>query len=182
MRFTQTGLPGVYLIELEPVVDERGFFARTWCRREAAEHRLDPRIAQCNVSFNRQRGTLRGMHYQAAPHQEVKVVHCSRGAIHDVIVDIREGSATHLQWLGIDLSAANRLHLYIPDGFAHGFQSLEDESEVVYQMSEFHHPESARGLRWDDPALGLRWPLPDPIVSDRDRSYPLLDRGRADGG
>ena len=174
MKFLPTPLAGAYVVELEPVRDERGFFARSFCQEEFREQGLKPAIAQCNVSWNRRRGTLRGLHYQAAPHQEAKVVRCTRGAIWDVIVDLREGSPTRLRWHAIELSADNRLACYVPEGFAHGFQTLADDSEVLYQMSEFYHPDLARGLRWDDPKLGIRWPLAAAILSERDRAYRLL--------
>ena len=174
MRFAPTPLGGAYVIELERIEDERGFFARSFCQEEFRKQGLKPAIAQCNVSWNRRRGTLRGLHYQAAPHEEAKVVRCSRGAIWDVIVDLREGSPTRWHWHALELNADNRLAFYVPEGFAHGFQTLADDSEVLYQMSESYHPDLARGLRWDDPKLGIRWPQPDPILSPRDRSYALL--------
>ena len=174
MKFAPTPLGGAYVIELERIEDERGFFARSFCQEEFRKQGLEPAIAQCNVSWNRKRGTLRGLHYQAAPHEEAKVVRCTRGAIWDVIVDLREGSPTRLRCHAQELSADNRLAFYVPEGFAHGFQTLADDSEVLYQMSESYHPDLARGLRWDDPKLGIRWPLPDPILSPRDRSYALL--------
>jgi dTDP-4-dehydrorhamnose 3,5-epimerase len=161
-------------LELDRLEDERGFFARSFCQEEFKRQGMKTTIAQCNISWNRKRGTLRGLHYQAAPREEAKVVRCTRGAIWDVIVDLREGSATRLRWFAVNLSAENRHALYIPEGFAHGFQTLADDSEVFYQMSEFYHPELARGVRWNDPMLGIGWPLPDPIVSERDRSYDLL--------
>ena len=159
---------------MERLADERGFFARSFCQDEFRRLGLEPEIAQCNVSWNPRRGTLRGLHYQAAPHEEVKVVRCTRGAIWDVIVDMREGSATRWRWHGVELNADNRLALYVPRGFAHGFQTLLDESEVLYQMSESYYPDLARGLRWDDPKLRISWPVPGPIVSPRDRNYSLL--------
>jgi len=174
MRFVETPLKGAFVVELEPIEDERGFFARSFCEREFSERGLAARFVQCNVSFNRSKGTLRGMHYQAEPHPEAKLVRCTAGAIFDVIVDIRPDSPTIYKWFGTDLSASNRRMLYIPAGFAHGFQCLVDGAEVFYQMSEFYHPECAGGLRWDDPRLGIEWPLPDPTVSQRDRAYPLL--------
>jgi len=174
LRFAPTPLAGAYVVELERLEDERGFFARSFCQEEFRKQGLKPAIAQCNVSWNRRRGTLRGLHYQAAPHEEAKVVRCSRGAIWDVIVDLREGSPTRLRWHAQELSADNRLAFYVPEGFAHGFQTLADDSEVLYQMSESYHPDLARGLRWDDPKLGIRWPLPGPILSPRDRAYALL--------
>ncbi len=171
MRFIETSIPGAWLIEIERIEDERGFLARAWCRREFAERGLKADFVQCNISFNRLRGTLRGLHYQAPPHEETKLVRCTRGALFDVLVDWRPGSFAYRRWQGFELTAANHRMLYIPEGVAHGFQTLEDNTEVFYQMGEFHHPESARGLRWDDPALGIRWPLGDPIVSARDTAY-----------
>ncbi|MGH8687222.1 MAG: dTDP-4-dehydrorhamnose 3,5-epimerase [Burkholderiales bacterium] len=167
-------LAGAFAIELERLEDERGFFARSFCAEEFRRHGLNPAVAQCNVSWNHNRGTLRGLHYQAAPHEEAKVVRCTRGAIWDVIVDLREESATRLRWHAAELNAANRLALYVPEGFAHGFQTLADDAEVLYQMSVPYQPELARGLRWDDPKLAICWPLPGPTLSERDRSYALL--------
>lgn len=174
MKFVPTPLAGAFVVELEPIEDERGFFARSFCQNEFRARGLDPVVAQCNVSLNRSRGTLRGLHYQAPPHEEAKLVRCTRGAIWDVIVDLREGLPTRWKSFSTELTADNRRALYVPRGFAHGFQTLADDSEVLYQISEFYHPESSRGLRWDDPALGIRWPLPEPVVSARDRAYPLL--------
>ena len=174
MKLTPTPLAGAYVVELERISDERGFFARSFCQDEFRRHGLKSAIAQCNVSWNSRRGTLRGLHYQAAPHEEAKVVRCTRGAIWDVIVDLRESSPTRWRWHALELNAENRLAFYVPEGFAHGFQTLADDSEVLYQMSEFYHPDLARGLRWDDPKLGIGWPLPDPILSPRDRAYALL--------
>jgi dTDP-4-dehydrorhamnose 3,5-epimerase len=165
-------LPGVYEIRIEPHIDERGFFARSWCRDEFAAHGLDPRLVQCNISFNSRKGTLRGMHYQGEPHPETKLVRCTRGAIYDVIVDLRPEAATFKQWVGLCLTAANRNAAYIPPGCAHGFLTLEEETEVFYQMSEFYHPELARGVRWDDPAFGIVWPAAVEVISARDRTYP----------
>jgi len=174
LKFVPTPLAGAFVVELEPTEDERGFFARSFCQNEFRARGLDPVVAQCNVSLNRSRGTLRGLHYQAPPHEESKLVRCTRGAIWDVIVDLREGLPTRWKSFSTELTADNRRALYVPRGFAHGFQTLADDSEVLYQISEFYHPESSRGLRWDDPALGIRWPLPEPVVSARDRAYPLL--------
>jgi dTDP-4-dehydrorhamnose 3,5-epimerase len=170
--FTPTPLEGAYIIELEPFADERGYFARTFCRNEFEAHGLNPCVAQCNVSFNRKRGILRGMHYQDAPFWEVKVVRCTRGSIYDVIIDLRPDSDTFKKHFGAELSAANSKQMYVPEGFAHGFQVLEDDSEVFYQMSQFYSPDHARGVRWNDPAFGIQWPVPDPIMIDRDSSYP----------
>jgi dTDP-4-dehydrorhamnose 3,5-epimerase len=170
--FTDTGLAGAYLVSPERREDERGWFARTWCEHEAERLGLNPRVVQCNVSFNRRRGTLRGMHYQAAPWQEVKLVRCTRGAIHDVIIDLRPGSPSFMRHAAVTLTADNRHALYVPEGCAHGFQTLADDTEVVYQMSEFYAPAHARGVRWNDPAFGIRWPDGDPLLSERDRGYP----------
>lgn len=179
MRFVPTPLGGAFVVELVLLSDERGFFARSFCQDEFRAHELNPVAAQCNISFNRKRGTLRGLHYQIKPHEEVKLVRCTRGAVLDVIVDVRESSATRYRWFATELTADNRRGLYVPAGFAHGFQTLTDDSEVLYQMSEFYHPESARGLRWDDPVLGISWPLGNPLLSPRDQSYPLIESGAA---
>lgn len=172
MRFTETPLGGAFLIDLEPVEDERGFFARTYCEEEFRRRGLDARIAQCSMAFSRRRGTLRGMHYQREPYAEVKLVRCTRGSVYDVIIDLRPHSPTFRHWLGAELTAANRRMLYIPTGFAHGYQTLEDETEITYQMSVPYHPEAAAGVRWDDPAFGVRWPLAVSVIAERDRSYP----------
>lgn len=171
MIFRHTVIPGVVVIEPEPFEDDRGLFARTWCQREFAQHGLNPRLVQCSLSFNRRRGTLRGMHYQAPPHAEAKLIRCSRGGIWDVALDLRRDSSTFGQHTGIELTAENRLMLYVPEGCAHGFQTLVDDTEVVYQMSEFYEPAAAGGVRFDDPAFGIPWPIPDPVILDRDRKY-----------
>lgn len=172
MFFTEAKLKGAFVIGLDRKADLRGFFARTFCVQEFEAHGLSPRVAQCNMSYNRHRGTLRGMHWQAPPSAEAKLVRAVRGSVLDVIVDLRPGSPTYLQHVAVELTASNGQMLYIPEGFAHGFQTLEDETEVFYQMSEFHAPEQARGARWNDPAFGIAWPLPDPTMSDRDRTWP----------
>jgi len=172
MKFKPLSLDGAYMIDPEPLVDERGMFARTFCGREFAARGLDSLIAQCSTSYNRRRSTLRGMHYQVAPFAEAKLVRCVRGAIHDVIIDLRPDSATRMRWTAAELSADNRRMLYVPAGFAHGFQTLTDNAEVFYQISERYSPEHARGVRWNDDAFGIRWPLADPIVSNKDSSYP----------
>ena len=174
MVFTETKLPGAFIIEINPLEDERGFFARTWCQREFAARGLKTEVRQCNISFNKKKGTLRGMHYQAKPHEEAKLVMCIRGAIYDVIIDLRPDSPTGKQWLAVELTAQNRRMLYIPEGFAHGFQTLEDHTEVFYYMFEFYYPESARGVRWDDPAFAIEWPNPNYIISAKDQDYPYL--------
>jgi dTDP-4-dehydrorhamnose 3,5-epimerase len=172
MIFLPTRLPGALVIELERREDERGFFARTWCQQEFSAHGLSTRLAQCNLSSNRRRGTLRGMHFQQPPYAEVKLVRCTRGVVYDVMLDLRRASPTFTQWEAVELSAETGRMVYLPEGFAHGFQTLTDDSEVFYQISEFYHPEAAGGVRWDDPAFAIKWPLPDPILSDRDRNYP----------
>jgi dTDP-4-dehydrorhamnose 3,5-epimerase len=175
LKFIETSLAGLYVVEIEPLKDDRGFFARSFCARDFQAHGLDPAVAQCNISFNDRVGTLRGLHFQAPPHEEAKIVRCTRGAIYDVAVDIRPNSPTYLKWYASELTSENRRMLFIPRGFGHGFQTLEDKTEVFYLMSEFYHPESARGMRWDDPELGINWPIASPIISEKDRAYPLLD-------
>ena len=172
MRFTRLNLGGATLVELEPIEDERGFFARAWSPDEFEEQGLDARIAACNVSLNRRVGTLRGLHYQEAPYGEAKLVRCTAGAVYDVIVDLRPGSPTYCQWHAAGLTARNRAALYVPVGFAHGFQTLEPDSEVLYMMSMGYVAEAARGVRWDDPAFGIEWPEADRTMSARDGSYP----------
>lgn len=174
MRFEETPLSGAWVVESDRLGDERGYFARTFDREEWAVRGMDPAVVQCNTSYNGRAGTLRGMHFQAAPHGEPKLVRCTRGAIHDVIVDLRPGSATHKRWFGVELSALNGRSLYVPVGLAHGFQTLEDDSEVLYMMGHEYVAESARGVAWDDPALGISWPdapAHGRTISDRDRSY-----------
>ncbi|HVF50646.1 MAG TPA: dTDP-4-dehydrorhamnose 3,5-epimerase [Pyrinomonadaceae bacterium] len=171
MIITETKLAGAYLIEHERFEDERGFFARSWSQKEFAERGLDSRLVECNISFNLRRATLRGMHYQAAPHAQVKMVRCTRGAIYDCIVDLRPASPTFKEWVAVELTAENRLTLYVPHDFAHGFQTLTDESEVFYQMSDYYAPSSARGVRWNDPAFGIAWPLAVEVINERDNSY-----------
>lgn len=176
MIFTASDLPGVVIVDLDKRADERGFFARAWCRKEFEDHGLSSQLVQCNLSFNHHRGTLRGMHYQAEPHAEVKLVRCIRGAIYDVAVDLRPDSPTYTRWIGVELTAENRRLLYLPEGFAHGYQTLVDETEVFYQVSEFYAPDAERGLRWDDPAFEIVWPDVDRrIISDKDRSWPDYD-------
>lgn len=174
MVFTETRLAGAYLVDLQLLTDDRGFFARTFCQREFSEHGLDASVVQCNVSCSARKGTLRGLHYQVAPSAEAKLVRCLRGAIYDVIVDLRRESSTFLQWVGVELAAETRRALFVPKGFAHGFQTLTDDTEVLYQMSEFYAPDAARGIRWDDPVLGISWPEEVSCISARDRAYPGL--------
>lgn len=172
MIFTETPLPGAFVIEPERLEDTRGFFARTWCQREWEAHGLDPRLVQCSISFNKKKGTLRGMHYQAEPYGEVKLVRCTSGAIYDVIIDLRPQSPTFTQHYAVVLSADNRKMLYVPHNFAHGFQTLDDNTEVFYQMSELYTPEAARGVRWNDPAFRITWPDAQRIIIERDQQYP----------
>jgi dTDP-4-dehydrorhamnose 3,5-epimerase len=179
MIFIETPLQGAFVIEPERREDERGFFARTFCAREFGEHGLQPVVAQSNLSFNHAKGTLRGLHYQLAPAEEAKLVRCTAGAIYDVIVDLRTDSPTYLSHFGVELSAANRKALYVPELFGHGYQTLADDTEVTYQVSEFYAPGHESGLLYDDPAIGIEWPLPVSVISDKDRSWPLLKAGSA---
>jgi dTDP-4-dehydrorhamnose 3,5-epimerase len=170
--FSETALKGAFVIEPERHEDFRGFFARTFCRREFADRGLAPDVEQSSISFNPRKGTLRGMHYQEAPCEEVKVVRCTMGRIYDVIIDLRPESPTYRKHFAVELSAENRKMIYIPRGFAHGFQTLEDNAEVLYQMSDSYAPEHARGVRWNDPAFGIAWPPAERIIHERDQSYP----------
>lgn len=173
MRFLPTPIPGVIVIEPEPRADDRGFFARTWCRDEFAAAGLAAEWAQCNVSFNTKAGTLRGMHWQAAPHEEVKLVRCTAGAAYDVVLDVRRDSPTFGKWVAVELTAANRKAVYIPGGLAHGFQTLLDATELFYHMGSVYVPEAARGVRWDDPAFGIAWPpCASRVIAPRDLSFP----------
>ena len=178
MIFTPTGLAGAVVVELELKQDERGFFARTFCRSEFVAAGLEPLVEQCNLSFNHRAGTLRGMHYQVAPATEAKLVRCTTGAVLDQIVDVREDSPTYLQSFSVELTAGNRTALYVPPMFAHGYQALSDGAEVSYQVSEAYTPGTERGLRYDDPALGLAWPLPVSVISAKDAAWPLLQEPR----
>lgn len=185
MIFVNTKLPGAYLIEIERLADHRGFFGRSWCQKEFENHGLTSEVVQANISFNKKMGTLRGMHYQVAPYEEAKLVRCTRGAIYDVMIDLRPGSETFRQWIGVELAANEYRMLYIPEGCAHGFQTLEDNSEVIYQVTQFYTPGAERGVRYDDPAFGIKWPVPVIIVSDKDKSWPdffLQKRMEESGG
>lgn len=175
LRFTELELPGVFIVDLEPKGDERGFFARTFSADLFEEHGLESRIVQCNLSYNHQRGTLRGLHYQDEPAPETKLVRCIRGGIWMVVIDRRPGSATYHQHVGVELTAENRRALYIPRLCANGYQTLSDDAEIAYQVSGFYTPSAERGLRFDDPVLGIEWPLPVTTMSDKDRAWPLLD-------
>lgn len=171
MIFIETELQGAFIIEPEKIADERGFFARTWCQKEFARRGLTSQFVQCNISSNKKKGTLRGMHYQVYPHEEAKLVRCTQGAIYDVIIDLRLGSPTFKKWMAVELRAENHRILYIPKNLAHGFQTLEDNTEIFYQMSEFYHPESSRGIRWNDPAFRIDWPRNEGLISASDRKY-----------
>lgn len=173
--FTETRLRGAFVIEPEHHADERGYFARTYCRREFERHGLNPDVVQASLSYNAKRGTVRGMHYQQPPHEEAKLIRCVRGALYDVAIDLRPDSPTCGQWAAVELRAQagspSRM-FYIPEGFAHGFQTLEDHTEILYQMSAFYAPDAGRGARWNDPAFAIEWPLPVSVISERDRTYP----------
>ena len=175
MLFTQTQLKGAFIVELEQRQDTRGFFARTFCAKEFSVHGLKPTVAQCNVSFNFKKGTLRGMHYQIAPATETKLIRCTQGAIYDVIIDMRPDSPTYLSHLGVELTAENRRALYVPEMFAHGYQALTDAAEVVYQVGEFYTPGYERGLRYNDPTFGIDWPLLVSEISQKDAAWPMFN-------
>ena len=172
MRLKALPLRGAFIIELEKIEDERGFFSRSWCKKEFKAAGLNENLVQCSISFNKKKWTLRGMHYQAAPYEEAKLVRCTMGAIYDVIIDLRPSSLTFKKWYAAELSSKNYKMLYIPEGFAHGYLTLEDNSEVFYQMSEFYHPECSKGLRWNDPAFGIKWPKSKKVIATRDLEYP----------
>jgi dTDP-4-dehydrorhamnose 3,5-epimerase len=174
MIFTETCLKGAFVIDLERLEDQRGFFARSWCEREFAGHHLETKWVQANISYNKKKGTLRGMHFQVSPHEEEKLVRCIRGKLFDVIVDFRQGSDTFKKWFGVELSAENRRMIYIPKGFAHGFVTMDDDTEVFYLMSEFYAPGYGRGIRWDDPAIGIIWPEKITVISDQDKNYSTI--------
>lgn len=171
MRFSETSIKGAYIIDIEPIADERGFFARSWCREEFLAHGLNGNLAQCSISFNRRKGTLRGMHYQVPPYGEAKLVRCTQGKIYDVIVDICPSSPTFKQWIAVELTADNRRALYVPANCAHGFQTLQDDCEILYYMSEFYTSTHARGVRWNDAAFGIEWPDAERVMSARDQQF-----------
>jgi dTDP-4-dehydrorhamnose 3,5-epimerase len=174
LKFIETSLADAYIIEPEIIEDERGFFARTYCVNEFAEKGIRFHTVQCNISFNKKKGTVRGMHYQEAPHEEAKLVRCAAGSVHDIILDLRPQSSTYRKWMSMTLTASNHRMLYIPKGFAHGFQTLEDNTEVHYQMSDFYVPHAARGLCWNDSAFDIQWPLPITVISLKDQQYPAF--------
>lgn len=172
MKFQETSLAGAFIIELDRIEDNRGFFSRSFCVEEFDKHGLNTPVNQCNISFNKHAGTLRGMHYQLAPYGEAKLIRCTKGSVYDVIVDLRRDSTTYLDWISIELNEKNHKMIYVPEGFAHGFQTLENDVEMFYQMSEFYNAESASGVRWNDPVLNIEWPLTEPSVSEKDAAYP----------
>jgi dTDP-4-dehydrorhamnose 3,5-epimerase len=177
VKLVPTALGGAFLVEISPAADDRGFFARSWCARVAREHGLNPDVVQCSISYNRRRGTLRGMHWQAPPFDEARLVRCTRGSIHDVIVDLREGSPTFGRYAQTVLSAEKRNMLYVPERFAHGYLTLEDNTEVFYQTSQYYERDHSRGFRWNDPVFAIPWPMDPRVISDRDRSYPDYQPG-----
>lgn len=173
MIFTKTKLMGAYIIQVDKIEDQRGFFARMWCRKEFEDYDLNPTVAQINISFNKNRGVIRGLHYQTRPHEEAKLIRCTRGAIYDVIIDLRPDSATYLNWIGVELTAENRKMLYVPENFAHGYQSLKVNTEVLYPVSQFYSPESVKGIRWNDPTFSIEWPVAENlIISEQDKKWP----------
>jgi dTDP-4-dehydrorhamnose 3,5-epimerase len=174
MIFGELRLKDAFIVDIQKMEDERGFFARTFSEDEFEARGLNGRLAQSSISFNKRKGTLRGMHYQIAPNEEAKVVRCTQGAVYDVILDLRRDSPTFKQWEAVELTSENRRMIYVPEGFAHGFQTLEDNSEVMYHMTEFYAPEAARGVRWDDPAFEIRWPAADRTIAPRDQQYPAF--------
>ncbi|MDN5203117.1 dTDP-4-dehydrorhamnose 3,5-epimerase [Fulvivirgaceae bacterium BMA10] len=172
MKFTETKLKGAFIIELDQLKDERGFFARSWCKKEMEDHGLNANVVQSNVSYNIEKGTLRGLHYQKDPYQETKLVRCTRGALYDVIIDLRKDSPTYMEWIGVELTAENYKMLYVPQDFGHGFITLEDQTEATYQVTQFYTPGAEGGIRWDDPAFNIEWPISPKVVSDKDQSHP----------
>jgi dTDP-4-dehydrorhamnose 3,5-epimerase len=177
MIFTKTTVNDAYIVELDKREDHRGFFARTWDKNEFEEHNLNSNLVQCNVSFSKKRGTLRGMHYQKKPFEESKLIRCTKGKIFDVIIDLRTHSSTFKKWFGVELTQENYKMLYVPEGFAHGFQSLEDNSEIIYQVSEFYTPNSELGIHWNDPAFNITWPIEEKTITEKDNSWKLFDSG-----
>lgn len=177
MIFTETPLQGAYIVAVKKLEDDRGFFGRTFCGAEFREYGLKENMVQANVSYNKRKGTLRGMHYQVAPHQEAKLVRCTRGALYDVIVDFRPSSPTYKQWFGVELTADSYTMLYVPPDFAHGFITLRDDTEAIYQVSQFYTPGAEQGLRWNDPAIGIQWPVEIAVISPKDAAWPDFKKG-----
>lgn len=172
MKFTETDLPGAYIIDPERLEDDRGFFARTWCQNEFSKYSLTDNFVQANIAYNKHKGILRGMHFQTEPYQEDKLVRCTSGAIVDVIIDLRPESPAYTRWVAVELTGKNRRMLYVPKGFAHGYQTLEADSEVFYQVSQFYTPQAEQGVRWDDPRFSIQWPDDERIISDKDKNWP----------
>jgi dTDP-4-dehydrorhamnose 3,5-epimerase len=172
MKFTPTEIADVFVVELEKREDDRGFFARGFCQREFEEHGMVSQVVQANISYNKYKGTLRGMHYQVSPYEETKFLRCTKGAVYDVIIDMRPESLSYMKWFGVELTDKNYKMLYVPRNFAHGFQTLEDETEVMYLVSEFYAPQSERGVRFDDPAFNIQWPLEVAQISEKDAAWP----------
>lgn len=172
MKFTETRLKDAFIIDLDKFEDDRGFFARSWCKKEIDEHGLNSNVVQVNVSNNRKKGTLRGMHYQVSPYEETKLIRCTKGALYDVIIDLRPDSETYKQWIGVELTAGNYKSLYVPEGFGHGFQTLEDDTEATYQVTEFYTPGAEAGIRYNDPQFAIDWPMEIAVISDKDRNWP----------
>lgn len=175
MKFVETDLKGAYIIDIDEISDARGFFARAWCQREFESYGLTSKIAQTNISFNHRKGTLRGLHYQVVPHEETKLVRCTKGSIFDVMVDLRVESSTYGKWLGVELNEDNHRMLLVPEGFAHGFQTLQDNTEVFYQVSEFFNPDAELGARYDDAKFGITWPLEVSVISEKDANWPFYN-------
>ena len=172
MKFKETELNGAFIIEIEKIKDKRGFFARAWCQNEFKTHGLTPLVVQTNISYNKKKGTLRGMHYQKTPYEESKFIRCTRGAIIDVIIDLRPDSSTYKKWISVNLTADNYKMIFVPEGFAHGFQTLSDHAEILYQVSQFYTPGSEDGIRWNEPGFGIKWPLEVTVISDKDMNWP----------
>jgi dTDP-4-dehydrorhamnose 3,5-epimerase len=177
LKFTETELHGAFIIELEKIEDKRGFFARSWCHDEFKTHGLTSRVVQSNISYNKKKGTLRGMHYQKPPYEESKLIRCTRGAIRDVIIDLRQDSDTYTKWISVDLTADNYKMIFVPEGFAHGFQTLSDDTEIFYQVSQFYTPGSEDGIRWNEPLFGIDWPLEVTVISEKDMNWPDYEPG-----
>jgi dTDP-4-dehydrorhamnose 3,5-epimerase len=170
--FTETKLKGAFILEVKRIEDERGFFGRSWCKKEMEEHGLNSNVVQANVSFNHKKGTLRGMHFQFSPHQETKLVRCTKGAIYDVIIDLRKDSPTYKQWIGVELTEDNYKMLFVPEDFAHGFITLQDNTAVTYQVTQYYTPGAEGGIRWNDPAMAIEWPIPVEVISSKDKAHP----------
>ena len=172
MIFTETKLKGAFILEVKRLEDERGFFGRSWCKKEMEDHGLNSNVVQANVSFNHKKGTLRGMHFQFSPYQETKLIRCTKGAIYDVIIDLRKNSPTYKQWIGVELTEDNYKMLFVPEDFAHGFITLQDNTAVTYQVTQYYTPGAEGGIRWNDPAVGIEWPVPVEVVSQKDKVHP----------